>query len=132
MNCRIIVVDDFKRDAKKLLKKYLSLKDELAAFQEQLLQNPRMGTLIHENVYKIRLSVKSKGKGKSGGLRIITYVLEIEILIEEDSTEQEIIVYLVAIYDKSDMDNISDKDLKNLIDDIHTELDNEDNETQEN
>jgi mRNA-degrading endonuclease RelE of RelBE toxin-antitoxin system len=68
MNCRIIVVDDFKRDAKKLLKKYLSLKDELAALQEQLLQNPRMGTLIHENVYKIRLAVKSKGKGKSGGL----------------------------------------------------------------
>ncbi len=77
MNCKIIFIDDFKRDAKKLLKKFISLKDELFALETQLLENPRMGTLIHQNIYKIRLAVKSKGKGKSGGLRVISNVLQI-------------------------------------------------------
>lgn len=62
MNCKIIAIDDFKRDAKKLLKKYSSLKSELEELQEQLFENPRMGMLIFENTYKIRLAVKSKGK----------------------------------------------------------------------
>jgi len=64
MSCRIIVIDSFKRDAKRLVKKYASLKTELEALQQQLLDNPRMGTLIQENTYKIRLAVKSKGRGK--------------------------------------------------------------------
>lgn len=126
MNCRIIAIDAFKRDAKKLLKKYLSLKNELTQLQEQLLQNPRMGTLILENTYKIRLAVKSKGKGKSGGMRVITYVVELEILVEENVIEQEITVFLVTIYDKSEIENVADKDLKNLIEEINTELDSED------
>lgn len=127
MNCRIIAIDNFKRDAKKLLKKHLSLKNELAQLQEQLLANPRLGTLILENTYKIRLAVKSKGKGKSGGMRVITYVVEVEILVEENITEQAVTVFLVSIYDKSEMENIGDKDLKSLIEEINAELDNEEN-----
>ena len=64
------------------------------------------------------MAVKSKGKGKSGGLRIITYV-DVEIQeIDEDNTN----VYLLSIYDKSDYENISDKQLKSLIDDVQTEI----------
>ncbi len=127
MNCKIIVIDDFKRDAKKLLKKYVSLKDELVALQKQLLENPRMGILIHENIYKIRLAVKSKGKGKSGGMRVITYVIEVEIQIEE-IREQDITIFLLTIYDKSEMENITDNDLLNLINEINTELNNDNKE----
>ncbi len=127
MNCKIVVIDDFKRDAKKLVKKYVSLKSELAELQAQLLENPRMGTLIFENTYKIRLAVKSKGKGKSGGLRVITHVVEVEIKVEQ-STTQDFTVYLVTIYDKSQMENVADNDLKNLISEITTELDSEDQE----
>ncbi len=130
MNCKIIAIDDFKRDAKKLLKKYVSLKDELAQLQAQLLENPRMGTLIHENTYKIRLSVKSKGKGKSGGMRVITYVVEVAFQVEENVKEQDITIFLLTIYDKSEIENISDKDLQNLIDEINTELSNEDSENE--
>ncbi len=126
MNCKIILVDDFKRDAKKLLKKFVSLKDELLALQTELLENPRIGTLIHENIYKIRLAVKSKGKGKSGGLRVISYVIEVEMQVEENEREQEISVFLLSIYDKSEMENISNKALQSLIDDVNNELDNED------
>jgi mRNA-degrading endonuclease RelE of RelBE toxin-antitoxin system len=123
MNCNIIAIDDFKKDAKKLLKKFNSLKDELAQLQTQLLENPRMGTLIHEDTYKIRLAVKSKGKGKSGGMRIITHVVEVEIKVDENQIEQKTTVYLLTIYDKSDMENISDKDLKYLINIVNNELD---------
>jgi len=125
MSCKIIVIREFKRDAKKLVKKYPSLKQELADLQKQLKQNPHLGTLIHENTYKIRLAVKSKGRGKSGGLRIITYVIEIELQVQENEQNQQITVFLVAIYDKSRTENISDKDLKMLIDEINTELDEE-------
>ena len=118
MSVSIITTDNFRREAKKLIKKYRSLRDELQQLSEELEENPKLGTLITENVYKIRLAVKSKGKGKRGGLRIITYV-DVEIQeIDEDNT----IVYLLSIYDKSDYENISDKQLKSLIDDVQTEI----------
>lgn len=123
MSCKIIAVDGFRRDAKKLLKKYASLKEELIFLQEQLMLNPRMGTLIHEDTYKIRLAVKSKGKGKSGGMRVITHVIEVEIGIEEAADEQDITVFLLTIYDKSDMENISDADLKTLVRAVKSEMD---------
>lgn len=53
MRFRFILIDDFKREAKRLLKKYPSLKNELVVLQQQLLENPRMGIQIAENVYKI-------------------------------------------------------------------------------
>lgn len=123
MKCRIVAIDDFNRDAKRLGKKYISLKGELKELESQLLDNPRMGVLIRENTYKIRLAVKSKGKGKSGGMRIITYVFEVEIEVEENEKEQDFTVILVAIYDKSEMGNFPDKKLRKLIDSIETELD---------
>lgn len=127
MSYRIIAVPSFSRDAKRLSKKYVSLKGELQTLQSELLQNPRLGTLIRENTYKIRLAVKSKGKGKSGGLRIITHVFEIEIEVAENEKEQRITIVLVAIYDKSEMENLPDKELRELIEDIEDELSGEEN-----
>jgi mRNA-degrading endonuclease RelE of RelBE toxin-antitoxin system len=127
MSYRIIAVPSFSRDAKRLSKKYVSLKGELQTLQGELLQNPRLGTLIRENTYKIRLAVKSKGKGKSGGLRIITHVFEIEIELAENEKEQHTTIVLVAIYDKSEMENLPDKELRELIDGIEDELSGEEN-----
>ncbi len=79
MNYKIIAIDNFKREAKPLIKKYPSLKGELEQLQTQLLENPRMGVMITESFYKIRLAVKSKGRGKSGGMRVITYVWEVSV-----------------------------------------------------
>jgi mRNA-degrading endonuclease RelE of RelBE toxin-antitoxin system len=122
MNCKIIAINDFNRDAKR---KYASLKGELRELEAQLLANPRMGTLIRENTYKIRLAVKSKGRGKSGGLRIITHLIELEIEISESEMEQDITVILVAIYDKSEVENIDDAYLRSVIEDIEAELEDE-------
>lgn len=127
MSYRIIAVPSFSRDAKRLSKKYVSLKGELQTLQSELLQNPRLGTLIRENTYKIRLAVKSKGKGKSGGLRIITHVFEIEIEVAENEKEQRTTIVLVSIYDKSEMENLPDKELRELIDGIEDELSGEEN-----
>ncbi len=70
----------------------------------QLELNPNQGTAIGNNCYKIRLSISSKGKGKSGGARVITHVKIINQL-----------VILLTIYDKSDQENISDSELNNLL-----------------
>ena len=75
MSYKVIPVDKFKREAKRLVKKYPSPKIELAEIAESLSEEPTLGTSLGNDTYKIRVSIKSKGKGKSGGARIITYVV---------------------------------------------------------
>ena len=75
MSYSIIAVPKFKKELKKLAKKYPSLKDEFATLIESLENEPKQGTSLGKNCYKIRLAIKSKGKGKSGGARVITRML---------------------------------------------------------
>lgn len=117
MNVNIIVTPNFQREAKKLIKKYRSLKKELAELSEELEKEPKFGTQIGENVFKIRLAIKSKGKGKSGGARVITFV-EAELVEQDDSTD----VFLLSIYDKSDYENITESKLTKLVSEIKEEL----------
>ena len=107
MEVAVVITPNFKREAKKLTKKYRSLKGELEVLIKEIKKEPTIGIKIVENTFKIRLAVKSKGKGKSGGLRIITYLY---LKIEDEITK----VYLLSIYDKSDTENISEKLLKQL------------------
>ena len=88
----------FARHSKRLKKKYASLTDEIGELIEELQTNPTKGTPIGHSCYKIRLAIKSKGKGKSGGARVITYYY-----IHGET------VYLLAIYDKSEQENISEE-----------------------
>ncbi len=104
MSYSVKSIDVFERQAKKLFKKYASLKNELLDLVAQLKENPDLGTPIGKNCYKIRLAIASKNKGKSGGARIIT-----NFVITEDT------VFLLTIYDKSDKENISDKELEELL-----------------
>ncbi len=94
----------FERQAKKLFKKYVSLKKDLLTLVQQLKEDPEQGTALGNNCYKVRLAIDSKGKGKSGGARIITY-----IVVSKKN------VYLLSIYDKSEKENLSDKELKELL-----------------
>ncbi|MCX6278660.1 MAG: hypothetical protein NT004_11250 [Bacteroidetes bacterium] len=109
MNFECIVTGNFQNEAKRLVKKHASLKDELKVLEELLLKNPKTGTPIGRNAYKIRLSVKSKGKGKRGGMRVITY-LEIDFIIT-DMTK----IFLLTIYDKSETEYITKDELARLI-----------------
>jgi len=117
MKSNIIITENIRRESKKLLKKYASLKGELIELEETLLENPKTGVLIKENIYKVRLAVKSKGKGKSGGLRVINYVIKVDI-----NDEEEITIFLMSIYDKSIQENISDNRLKSLVNEVTDEF----------
>ncbi len=117
MNCKLYVSENFRRESKRLIKKYSSLSLELNALQSKLYHNPHLGTPIGNQCYKVRLSVKSKGKGKRGGLRIITWVV-IRVIKEINTT----IVSLLSIYDKSEYESINDKFLREIIKEIKTEL----------
>ena len=64
MSYSIQLSDNFKKEAKKLNKKYASLKDELAELFEELQENLTLGTSLGNDIYKIRLAITSKGKGK--------------------------------------------------------------------
>ncbi len=104
MNYDVFLSDKFKREAKRLIKKFPSLKQELTDLNAMLSLHPETGTSLGNDTYKIRIAIKSKGKGKSGGGRIITYVV---------TENQE--VYLLTIYDKSEFDSLDDKMIKVII-----------------
>lgn len=108
MNFSVIPSDKFKREAKRLSKKFPSLKQELADLNETLSTEPETGTPLGNDTYKIRLAIKSKGKGKRGGARVITYVV---------TNNKE--VYLLTIYEKSEFDSIDDKTIKVIIDTLN-------------
>jgi len=114
MKVIVRVSKSFKRQAKPLLKKFYSLNKELVQLEAELKDNPRLGKSIGQDSYKIRLAVKSKGKGKSGGLRIISH-LDTEIIGLIEKEEDTIFVNLISIYDKSETASISSKELQNLI-----------------
>jgi hypothetical protein len=99
---QVILLDNFKHDAKRLMKKYRSLKHELEQFIETTENKGAQGTPLGGGLFKARLAVKSKGKGKSGGMRIISY--QNIILASKDNT-----IYLVAMYDKSEASSIEIK-----------------------
>jgi mRNA-degrading endonuclease RelE of RelBE toxin-antitoxin system len=105
MSFNVIPSDKFKKEAKRLIRKFPSLKDELRQLSKTLIENPETGKSLGNDTYKIRLAIKSKGKDKSGGARIITYLV----------TENEE-VYLLLIYDKAEYENVDDKILQQIID----------------
>jgi mRNA-degrading endonuclease RelE of RelBE toxin-antitoxin system len=104
MSYKVKTIAVFEKQAKKLIKKYASLKMELLALIQILKENPEQGTIIGKNCFKIRMAIASKGRGKSGGARIIT-----NIVISEST------VYLLTIYDKSEKETISEKELEELL-----------------
>ncbi len=105
---QIIVADAFEHEAKKLIKRYRSLKNELAELIENMKVNPFQGVDLGGGVRKIRLAISSKGKGKSGGARVISHT---EIVLEMMSGT----VTLLYIYDKSEQSTISDKQIQKLL-----------------
>ncbi|MDX2245339.1 MAG: type II toxin-antitoxin system RelE/ParE family toxin [Bacteroidia bacterium] len=104
MSYSIIPTLRFEKELKRLAKKYPSLKDEFAKLITIISENPETGTYISNNCYKTRMAIASKGKGKSGGARVITY-----LYIETET------VYLLTIYDKSEKTDLKPNELKEMI-----------------
>ncbi len=104
MNFEVQSIEVFEKQVRKLSKKYASIKFDLIELVKELQENPNLGTPIGKNCFKIRLAITSKNKGKSGGARIITHF----VVIEQ-------IVYLLSIYDKSAKENLTEKELIELL-----------------
>ena len=79
MKVEVRITKSFKKVLKPLIKKYPAVINDLEYLQAELIKNPKSGTSLGNNVYKIRLKITNKGKGKSGGARVISY-LEKEII----------------------------------------------------
>ena len=101
-------LDEIERGAKALRKKYPSFESDYDNFLNELEKNPFSGESLGKHTYKNRMSIASKGKGKSGGARVITYNLQ-------EQSDDEILITLMTIYDKSEIDNVSDAYLRSLI-----------------
>lgn len=91
---QVIPTDLFEAKFKRLKKKFKTLEKELKELTGVLGETPVTGESLGAGLYKVRLASKSKNKGKSGGFRVITYL----VVQTETSTD----VYLLTIYDKSE------------------------------
>ena len=104
-------LDEFLRGAKALRKRYSSFEDDYNTFLDELEKNPFSGEPLGNHTYKNRMAIASKGKGKSGGARVITYNLQ-------QPSEDEVIITLMTIYDKSDISNVSDAYIRSLVKEV--------------
>ena len=104
MNLTIISLDSFKKDVKKLLKKYKKLSVDLKSLNEILQNNPKFGIELTSKLYKIRLENSSTSTGKSGGFRVIYYYLD-----EKKN------IYLLKMYSKTEIANIKEEVLIEIL-----------------
>lgn len=112
MSCNITVSvsDDFAKEAKRLAKKYPSFKQDYKEFLESIKNNPLQGDKITKNIRKIRMAIKAKGKGKSGGTRVITFNVLTDV-------ENGHVVFLL-LYDKEDASTVKVNVVKQLVRDM--------------
>ncbi len=96
----------FDKQFKKLAKKYNFIKKDLSSFVEDFDSTHKQAIFIKNNIYKIRLQNTNKNKGKSAGYRIYYYV------------KMDDIVYLITIYDKSEIEMINENVVMDAIKDI--------------
>ena len=103
MSFEIVPLRPFAKQLKRLVRKFPSLEKEFVELVDALGENPRKGTSIGNGCYKIRLTIASKGGGKSGGSRVITHV--------RVTSER---IYLLSIYDKSEKGTLGRGDLAGM------------------
>lgn len=105
----IKATEEFIRSVKPLAKRYRSFNKDYQKLLDELEKNPKLGTDLGEGFRKVRMAIQSKGKGKSGGARVITL----------DLVERNGVLYLLYGYDKSDADNISLNVIKEIVAKLH-------------
>lgn len=107
MSFRIITTAYAEVMIKKLSKRYRSFDDDIKSFRESLKANPMQGVEIAPNIRKIRMAVASKGRGKSGGARVITFNA---LVADHGGT-----IYLLLVYDKADAASVKMNVVREII-----------------
>lgn len=111
MEVTVFTHPEFERQFKKYNKKYHSLVSDFRMFLESIKRNPFQGNALRKGIRKVRLRVSAKGKGKSGGMRIITYSVN-------KLNDSKVEITLLYIYDKKEMGNVSDSFLSYLLEQV--------------
>ena len=114
MNFEIQTSSYFDTEAKRLAKRYRSFVTDLQAFRDSILKNPYQGTELSPGIRKVRLTIGSKGRGKSGSARVITFTYLVD--------ENDGVVILLLLYDKSDASNIKMNVVRQIIKDLGFDL----------
>lgn len=108
MQYKTKVAAAFKREFKLLYKRYPSLEQDVKSLREEILANPTtVGTDLGGGVRKIRMRITSKGRGKSGGARVITFTVMVDVEVSE--------ITFLYIYDKADRDSITEAEIEALL-----------------
>lgn len=107
MKYRIEVLKTFKKEFKRLYKRYPSLREDIENLRDEILKSPNLGADLGGGLRKIRMRIASKGRGKSGGARVITFT----VIVAVDEAE----INLVYIYDKAERESISQGELEELL-----------------
>lgn len=110
MSFEIVTTEYARTSIKKLSKRYKSFDEDIKRFRQDLKENPLQGVEIAPNIRKIRMAVSSKGRGKSGGARVIT----LNALVSEEDGK----IYLLLIYDKSDTSNVKASVIKDIVEEL--------------
>ena len=104
MSYKVKFIPKFEKELRRLSKKHPSLKSDFSLLLKSIKEEPSQGISLGNDCYKIRMAITSKAKGKSGGARVITCFKIVHGT-----------VYLLTIFDKSEQENIADKELKELL-----------------
>ena len=107
MNVRIS--EDFRIAFKRLKKRHRSLETDFERLLASLRANPFQGVELEDGVRKVRLAISSKGRGKSGGARVI---IRVRLVADE--------LQLLYIYDKADYENVSEAYLRDVLSRMET------------
>ena len=110
MNWTIDFTTEFSKGAKVLKKRYKGFKDDLEDFKDSIMKNPFQGAELVPGIRKVRMAIASKGKGKSGGARVITLTYYV--------SEEEGKIHFLIIYDKSDADTIDVKVVQRYVSEL--------------
>ena len=114
MNFEIQTSSYFDAEAKRLAKRHRSFIDDLQDFRDSILKNPYQGTELSPGIRKVRLTIGSKGRGQSGGARVITFTYLVN--------EKDGVVILLLLYDKADASSIKMNVVRQIIKDLGLDL----------
>jgi hypothetical protein len=103
MNLKLIPTPSFIKSVKRLSKKYKKIADDLQVLQDELSSNSYKAVELGSNCFKMRIANSSIPTGQSGGFRVVFF------------TKIENKIYLLAIYSKSDLSNISDENILQIL-----------------
>ena len=116
---KVIPSSRIAKDIKKIRKKYDSVERDIEPLIKELEAGETPGDRISGNkypVYKVRIKNSNNRRGKSGGYRVIYYTVTPEAIV------------LITIYSKSEQENISDREIEDIIEQYEQEAERQSKE----